>query len=757
MPGFIIAGSHPSPSQNNRVEAFLKDVNDTAAHAQNAYLLFLVTGTYLAITIGSTTDEQLLRVSNVTLPLLNIGIPILAFYILAPWLTLLLHFNLLLQIYILATKLHALDTTVATLESQERRDDYRRQLFPFPLSHLLIGHHHVRFMRFLFFVVVWITMILFPLLLLLASQIRFLPYHDEWITLSQQTAIVLEILLLWVLWPRIVKPKGQIWIWWKQAFLTLLLWAPLRTLARLIIHNEREHLDLRVQSTPGSPVLLTTRTTGSFAMLILAPVLLIFSLGVAVVPDSRIEQLLAAGLQSCKLSSFLVSKNLVTKQPTFVLTSRIFREHIRTNRQRLPRSFFHRNLDLTEGVFVANEPSSEIVAALHSRYEKEQREALQKIIGINLAGRDLRFANFSRSVLPKADLRAAQLQGAVLELAQLHGALVSEAQLHGATLSRAQLHGAVLRRTQLQGATMWKTQLQGADLQSAQLQGADAEGIQLQGSILDRAQLQGADLEDALLLGTSLEGAQLQGVDLQDAQLQAANLFKANLQGANLSGAQLQGATLSFAQIQGAVLYGAVLRGATLYGAWIGSADFLASDLSLSDVRAIKRTPLTQENFFSIGNVLRKGTTDPYLHSKDLLEAPGHDIGRVLESLQKRIEQPDSLDRASLQKAGCDLSLRSIKDECSRSAETYEKRLFSYLVELSCQDADMTRGIARRIPWRLKADQTMTPQFREKLAKALLKANCRGNHTLPESIKKNLLKIATGERIFYEDVYETEP
>jgi hypothetical protein len=134
MPGFIPAQIAIAPSSEKRVETFLKDANDSSAHAQNAYLLFLLTGAYLAITIGSTTDEQLLRISNVTLPLLNIGIPILAFYILAPWLTILLHFNLLLQLYILATKLHALDAVVATLDSRERQDDQSRQLFPFPLS-----------------------------------------------------------------------------------------------------------------------------------------------------------------------------------------------------------------------------------------------------------------------------------------------------------------------------------------------------------------------------------------------------------------------------------------------------------------------------------------------------------------------------------------------------------------------------------------------------------------------------------------------
>ena len=80
-----------------RAEKALEAANTAAGMVHNLYITFLLLGTYIGIIIASTTDEQLLRVSSVTLPLLNVALPILGFYIITPWLFVLFHFNLLYQ------------------------------------------------------------------------------------------------------------------------------------------------------------------------------------------------------------------------------------------------------------------------------------------------------------------------------------------------------------------------------------------------------------------------------------------------------------------------------------------------------------------------------------------------------------------------------------------------------------------------------------------------------------------------------------
>ena len=69
-------------------------------------------------------------------------------------------------------------------------------------------------------------------------------------------------------------------------------------------------------------------------------------------------------------------------------------------------------------------------------------------------GRDLKGANFDFANLPKVDFTGAHLQGASLDGAELQGASLDDAQLQGASLDDAQLQGASLDDAQLQGASL---------------------------------------------------------------------------------------------------------------------------------------------------------------------------------------------------------------------------------------------------------------------------------------------------------------
>jgi len=120
-------------------------------------------------------------------------------------------------------------------------------------------------------------------------------------------------------------------------------------------------------------------------------------------------------------------------------------------------------------------------------------------------------ADFSNAIMVGAELTGAQMQEAVLD----------NAKLQGANLFRSKLQGARLENAQLQGANLVKAQLQGASLTGVQLQGALLDGAELQGADLVDAQLQGADLlGDTILQGADLRRAQFQGADLSEAELQ---------------------------------------------------------------------------------------------------------------------------------------------------------------------------------------------------------------------------------------------
>jgi hypothetical protein len=189
-----------------RAERLRSAADEAARLAQNIYLSFLLLGTYIAIIIGSTTDVQLLKVSPVTLPLLNVQLPIVGFYVVVSWLLLLVYFNLLLHLTFLAQRLHRFNAVLAAFPDEVMREDQRLRLFPFPFSVMLIGRPTQWRLRRLLGLIVWTTVLLLPLVLVLWAQVRFLPYHHEGITWSHRAAVLVNLTLVWLFWPLIFTP-----------------------------------------------------------------------------------------------------------------------------------------------------------------------------------------------------------------------------------------------------------------------------------------------------------------------------------------------------------------------------------------------------------------------------------------------------------------------------------------------------------------------------------------------------------------------
>jgi uncharacterized protein YjbI with pentapeptide repeats/uncharacterized membrane protein YqhA len=191
--------------------------------------------------------------------------------------------------------------------------------------------------------------------------------------------------------------------------------------------------------------------------------------------------------------------------------------------------FLFRNLDLSEKIITADEHLSH---ELENTLDKSS--TLEKIAGINLNNRDLRYANFNNTELPKADLRSANLQGANLINAKLHNT-----SLKGANLIDARLNGAELHNTHLEEAKLYGANLNGAELYDTHLEGAE-----LQGADLSSARLKDAEFDDAKLQGVNLQTANFLNIDLDCSELQGANLDNAKLRYTDLKYAQLQGANL---------------------------------------------------------------------------------------------------------------------------------------------------------------------------------------------------------------------
>jgi uncharacterized protein YjbI with pentapeptide repeats len=696
-----------------RAERLRSAADEAARVAQHIYLSLLLLETYVAIIIWSTTDMQLLKVSPVTLPLLNVQLPIVGFYFVVPWLLVLFYFNLLLHLTFLAQRLHQLNAVLATFTEEAAREEQRLRLFPFPFSVMLIGRPARRRLRWLLGLMVLMTVILLPLLLLVWAQVRFLPYHHTGITWNHRAAVLVDLVLLWIFWTLVLMPGQGV----ASAAHEISQWREEQCAAR---HGVRTRFYWWMTSI------------GCLTLVTMA-----FSLCIAVLPEEGME-----GWVPSKFTIWVFER---------------------------PGAPFRRNLWLQEQVLVAGDPSAEVLAALNSGEEHELAQGLKKIPELILTNRDLRGANLRETLLAKADLRGANLKVANLFRAKVFASNLSgflrskdehcvdnsqfsenlnicRTSLQGADLQLAWFWEANLPNAQFQGAVLAHVQMQGAVLEGAQLQGAFLTNAQLQGVNLNNAQLQGALLTGAHLQGATLGDAQLQCVQSQKAQFQGALLGHTRLQGADLQGAQLQGADLQGAQLQGAALSRADLQGADLQNSEIGSADFTQANLMLSNLQSLSSSPLDEKQYEDLEKILTHAINDERLRAI------------CLNQIKAAVGQPDRLQQAlPPEQVLCDDTHLFPSCLTKERITDYAHARASFLGNLGCNDPAIARGVVRNVVQRaraypFRARLGLVPPGPDPMLMALAKLwivipekNCPGWAALPAAQKITLHNWAAGQ------------
>lgn len=467
---------------------------------------------YAGITVWSTTHEQLLRDADVTLPLLNVNVPIASFYLIVPWFLIILHGNLLVHLMLLTSKLRGLDEALrwsATNLLEKRRELLRLDIFP--ITQWLSGNHESWISRTALGIAYLISVYVLPVSILLMMQVRFLPAHRWAITNSHRWAVCAEVLCLWLF---------------------------------------RRHLQpLNTNSAESSRWTLRGRQAVSA---------MVFSLYCLLVIFFAFEIVVAPRVPSWWIALRKDVPSWLGDWPEKAIGS-------------VPRA-----LELPRKTLVAKVPSLEVLSGHYEQGHLIDSAWLHQVQGLDMSRRDLRHANFLRSRLWNADLTESFLQGAVLRSADLRGAIFtkreaegqysyghSPAQLREADFAFANYSEGDLLQADLLFSDLTETNLLGSDLRGAKLLGVRARFAVLRGAALARIDARGADLA----------AADLRAADLRGADLQAADLNGANLQGADLRGAKLQGAILNKAKLQGADLREALVFGTEFDEADLSFAD----------------------------------------------------------------------------------------------------------------------------------------------------------------------------------------
>ncbi len=116
--------------------ALLADANNASQHLAVLHIAFMAVCAYVLVIVFGTTDLDLLIGKGIRLPVVDVEVPIVGFYAFAPYLVVLVHLNLLLQLQLLSRKLFAFD---AAAPENESLGGLRDRLHIFPYTYYLSG------------------------------------------------------------------------------------------------------------------------------------------------------------------------------------------------------------------------------------------------------------------------------------------------------------------------------------------------------------------------------------------------------------------------------------------------------------------------------------------------------------------------------------------------------------------------------------------------------------------------------------------
>ncbi|AET95070.1 hypothetical protein BYI23_D015600 (plasmid) [Burkholderia sp. YI23] len=719
------------------------------------HIAFMALCAYILVIVFGTTDLDLLIGKGVKLPVVDVEVPIVGFYASAPLLVVLVHFNLLLQLQLLSRKLYVFDAEVSGLRAEPIRsvllsrpsnpasDDRiiageRDLLHIFPYTYYLVGLTGPLVRRCLG-AVVGITVLLLPLMTLLLLQLRFLAYQEPAITWAQRVGVWADVAMVIALWP-IIMDRNDNWLDYLHEL-------------RNKVRQQRRMAVLWVMLWIAVLVMLFTgRGVIFLAAIAFATAVSVFAVFAAVA--SLVRRWLSRRMPSGRarrrgalvrvqgMPAFLLVIAVGVTMPLALVAKGESLETSLIGETFISRESPFRFLALNGEVLLAKPASPEIVAQLR---EDKVKEALTKVERIKLERRGLRSAQLNLTILSRADLmeahlegtnlRGAHMEGADLTRAHLEGAHLDSAHLEGANLDSAHLEGAVLSSAHLEGASLNSAHLEGAHLEySAHLEGADLEFAHLEGADLDSAHLEGADLNSANLEGAYLNSAHLEGANLDSAHLEGAHLHssahlegaylgQAHLEGADFERAHLEGVNLEFAHLEGADFEYAHLEGADLRAAKLYAASLANSVTSLVDVRGAEWRPLAPQDL---------QTTTATIRDENIRRI-------ILERLKKTPALPLPKFESCLIDAKTALIFSCQKLWLPEELSSFQKDLYAMLEKLACRATPIARSlIFTKHRWDPRPDPNARLGFGQHMAALLDNLRCMPLQSLTDYEKNNI-------------------
>jgi uncharacterized protein YjbI with pentapeptide repeats len=627
------------------VPALEKSVNESAVRFSTIWVSYLIFGLYLVIAAGNVTHRQLFLADPIKLPALNIDLPLVGFFFLAPVLFVILHMYVLLQLVLLARTASAYNDAIDRNEKNETyRARIRQRLANTLFAQLFAGSPTERegALGWLLKAVSWVALVIGPICVLLVFEIKFLPYHSHYVTWTHRILIFLDLIIILLMWSPALNTSQPIGVTGLVYNWRLSILAAVCVLTVFI-----------VPSFPGEIHAGWTRRASNTDF------------------DNIYDR---------DVIPFVTNECILDSWFSFVF----------------PQNFDR--LFLQDESFVDDEVFSKIEVSAKDKgqypYEGQRTHVFN--------GRDFSCADLRVSDLRRSNFEGTTMIGTRLSRAEIQGANFARAQLQGAEFINAHVRGASFFGADLRGATLSGAYLQGVNLEQARLELANLRGARLQDAGLDHANLQGASLEGAFLRGAYLFYANLQGASLRRAGMQGATLKGGKIQGAIFDDAGLQTALIDQSELEAASFERARLQGA-LIGGSSKLANFSYAFLWRSNFTNCDDIQLNNPNFSAVlgtAELTPIQATDEGINTlvRIISDQQGE---RLSDRVEQRLREMLNNKTTDQLKLACDGKARSVQH--------YEDRLGAYLLDLSCNSKDNSIPIAIGIARRLKYNFTQKP------------------------------------------------
>ena len=469
------------------LEEIRKTINISSSKNNNLLIFFTIFMLYILISVLGTSDLMLLLPKNTfKMPIINFELDLISFYILAPVMLLLLHFNNLFNynMYLKKIDKHSKQIHMETLDPS---------IYGYAYS---LANHGFGGLLINLFLWLWIYFI--PLSILMLIFIRFADYHHDWITSFHLGILVIDITFI---------------------FLSFYY-------NKIHVKNEQKSIQRISRWFPR----LSWMFHGLFWCII-------FGMGVL---SFLYYSMFFRPVMDETLDIRIKIKSDNHNYLGWILTN-IPYLHLRDDNN-ISIDCFPR-LVVNEAEMAKISPSALYIprylamdGTKKDDFDKEKKLILNFGTRIDLTNRNLRYADLKKCILTRADMQGSDLQAVNFMGSHMQAADFRNAKLQDAILIETKLQSSWLNNAQLQGASFAGANMQAVELGNSNLTNANLQKVQLQHAKFGGAKLGNADFRGAELRSADFRGANLTGTSFHDANITSANFNKANLTAADLSG-----------------------------------------------------------------------------------------------------------------------------------------------------------------------------------------------------------------------------